>query len=111
MKRIEVDLPEALVDALERSSDAEFPVALERVDGLLRLSHRHAEGRLRTFFAYYLLTTGSLILIVSLVLIVHAALGRSALESSAVATLIGSVAVEFVGMLYLVVRYLFREER
>lgn len=111
MSRIVVELPDDKVQAVADWSSLDMERQLDRVERVRRIGERHEEARLRKFVARYLLSAGSIILAVSLGLIVHAALGRSALEASAVATLIGSVAVEFVSMLYLVVRYLFREEQ
>jgi hypothetical protein len=111
MRRIELELPEELASSTVGATDEEFIRTLIRADKALGLSHRHDEGRLRKFFAYYLLGAGTIILATSLWLVVAAALGRSSLGEPSIATLIVSVAAEFLGMLYFVVRYLFREER
>jgi len=107
--RIVVDLPQGIAESALGATDEEFLRELIRADKALALTRRHDEGRLRKLFAYYLLGAGSLILVTSLGMIVAAALGRSHLGEMANAALIGSVAAEFVGMLYFVVRYLFRE--
>jgi hypothetical protein len=106
--RIVVEFPDADAESLLGATDEGFTNAMGRADLLLGLAHRQDEGRLRKFFAYYLLGAGTIILATSLWLVVAAALGQSSLGEMSVATLIGSVAAEFLGMLYFVVRYLFR---
>jgi hypothetical protein len=109
--RIVVELPEGTAESALGATDEGFIRALIRADKALGLTRRHDEGRLRKLFAYYLLGAGTVILVTSLALVVMTALGASKLGEASVATLIGSVAAEFLGMLYFVVRYLFREER
>ena len=111
MTRIQFDLPDALSPLVADLSADELDTLLGRAERLRKMGERHDEATLRKVVAWYLLGAGTVILATSLVLIVLTALGRARLGEAAVSTLIGSVAVEFVGMLYLVVRYLFREER
>jgi hypothetical protein len=111
MRRIELDLPEDLADSALGATDEDFVRTMIQEERILGLRRRREEGRLRKVFAYYLLIAGTLILVTSLALVVMTALGASKLGEASVATLIGSVAAEFLGMLYFVVRYLFREER
>jgi hypothetical protein len=110
MRRVESDLPDSLLALVADLSADKMDVVLGRAERLRELGERHDEARLRKFFAYYLLVAGTVILATSLWLVVAAALGRSSLGETSVAALIGSVAAEFLGMLYFVVRYLFREE-
>jgi putative flippase GtrA len=111
VSRIEIDLPDSFAQQVSGWSSDEVNRYLDQVERFRQIGQRQQEARLRNIVTRYLLVTGTVILAVSLLLIVFSALGRSHLPDSAVATLIGSVAVEFVGMLYLVVKYLFREER
>ena len=110
MTRIVFELPDGAAESVLGATDGDFDQALYRTDKWLGLTRRHDEGRLRKLFAYYLLGTGTLILVTSLGLVVAAALGWSHLGETSNAALIGSVAAEFVGMLYFVVRYLFSRE-
>jgi hypothetical protein len=111
MRRIESDLPDAFSTLVADLSADEMDALLGRAERMRQINERHDEAKLRKVVAWYLLGAGTVILATSLALIVMTALGRARLGEAALSTLIGSVAVEFVGMLYLVVRYLFREER
>ncbi len=107
MKPIEVFLPDAFAEEIVNLSPDEFDLLLARTERLHTISQRREEAALRKLTAYYLLWAGSVILVVSLALIVLNAFNITNLPDNAVITLIGSVAVEFIGMLWMVVRYLF----
>lgn len=108
-KKIEVLLPDDLLDVRDFTSN-DINLAMDQLDlarGLHRLSEQKDEAWLRKLLAYYLIGTATVVLLVSLALVVLQALGLIDLPDQAVSVLIGSVAVEFVGMLLIVVRYLF----
>lgn len=110
MTRFEFELPDEIVAEAQDATEADLVGTIVLAERILAISRRHSEGRLRTVFAYYLLVTGSLILVVSLGLICYSAINHSNLGEGALSALIGSVATEFIGMLYFVVRYLFSRE-
>lgn len=107
MKRIGIFLPDASVEDMQQFTEEEFDVLLARAERFQILTQKKEEAGLRRMTAWYLLGAGSLILLVSLGLIVTQAVGITTLPESAITTLIGSVAVEFIGMLWMVIRYLF----
>ncbi len=107
MRHIEVFLPDAFAEELVNLSPEEFDLLLDRTERLHFIIERREEAALRKHTAYYLLWAGSIILVVSLTLISLNAFNITRLPDNAVITLIGSVAVEFIGMLWMVVRYLF----
>ncbi len=108
MKKVEVQLPDLFTEQFEALSKEEIGSHLEKLERLQSISQKREEAGLRKYIAYYLLVTGSIVLSVSLALIVLQAFGITNLPNTAIATLIGSVAVEFIGMLWMVVRYLFQ---
>ena len=109
MKPFEVILPDILAEDIANLSLEEYDQFLARVDKLQALKTTYQEAGFRKVIFWYLLGTGSIILSVSLGLIITQALGITKLPDTAITTLIGSVAVEFVGMLWMVVRYLFTQ--
>ncbi len=108
MKPLEASLPGSFSDALKEISSRGMNNALDGMERIQAMEQRREEAGLRKFFAGYLVAAGSVVLVFSLFMVVSVAWGWAKLPPGAVATLIGSVAVEFVGMLWLVVRYLFR---
>ena len=109
MKHVELFLPDDFAEELAKLSIDENNIILGRLERLQSLQQRQDEAGLRKVIFWYLLGTGSIILTVSLGLVTTQALGVTKLPDTAIATLIGSVAVEFVGMLWMVVRYLFSQ--
>ncbi|MBI4082776.1 MAG: hypothetical protein HY423_09215 [Candidatus Lambdaproteobacteria bacterium] len=104
MKPVEVTVPDDLTKQLGDLSRKELDIAL----GLQVLAERQDVAIMRKSVNRFLLWSGGTVLGVSLFLIVCQAFGWSNLPDAAITTLIGSVAVEFVGMLWMVVRYLFQ---
>jgi hypothetical protein len=84
---------------------------LDLARGFHRLTELKDEAWLRKLLVYYLVGTATVVLLVSLVLVVLQALRLINLPEQSVSVLIGSVAVEFVGMLLIVVKYLFNAKR
>ena len=109
MKPFEVILPDILAEDIANLSLEEYDQFLARVDKLQALKTTYQEAGFRKVIFWYLLGTGSVILTVSLGLVITQALEITKLPDSAIATLIGSVAVEFVGMLWMVIRSLFSQ--
>ena len=109
MKHVEVILPDNFAEDLANLFIEENNIILDKLERLQFLQQRQEEAGLRKITFWYLLGTGSIILTVSLGLITTQALGLTKLPDTAIATMIGSVAVEFVGMLWMVVRYLFSQ--
>lgn len=107
MRRIEVELRDSFLSAMERVSGEDLESALDGVERYQELERRRQEARLRTTVAWFLLGAGALILLVSLALVIGQATGHTELPTAAIATLIGAIAVEYVAMLWAVVRYLF----
>ena len=111
MTRYEIDLSDASAETIKDISSDAFEVFVERVEKLQILDARRTEAWQRGVLFWYLIVTGTIILGFSVFLIIGQSLGRTYLPDAAISTLIGSVAVEFVGMLWLVVRYLFPQGR
>ena len=109
MKPTEVILSDVAVELLKNASEEEVAAFFQMLERQQNLAERQSDAGLRKLTAGYLLLAGSVILLVSLGLIVGQAFDVSKLPDAAITTLIGSVAVEFVGMLWLVVRYLFSQ--
>jgi len=109
MKPVEVFLSDPTVKDLGKIPPEEFQRFVDRMERVHVFQEQQRKADLRSFTAKYLLGAGSIILSVSLGLIITQALGLTKLPDTAIATLIGSVAVEFVGMLWMVIRYLFSE--
>ena len=107
MRRYEIDLSDASAETIKDISSGAFQVFVERVERLQILDARRTEARQRAVLFWYLIVTGTTILGISVFLIIGQSLGRTNLPDAAISTLIGSVAAEFIGMLWLVVRYLF----
>jgi hypothetical protein len=80
---------------------------LDWANGFLGLEERQTEAALRKWTAVGLWIVGVVVLGVSLFLILGQAFAWSSLPDMTVTALVGSVAAEFVGMFYVVVRYLF----
>lgn len=111
MKHVELFLPDDFAEDLAKHSIEENNIILGYLERYQFLQQSQDEAGLRKVTFWYLLGTGTIILTVSLGLITTQAFGMTKLPNSAITTLIGSVAVEFVGMLVLVVRYLFTQGR
>lgn len=107
MKRVELPDADALLAFVEQLKDKDVNQLLAYAERSADLARRRQEARLRTTVAWFLLGAGALILLVSLALVVGQATGHTELPSPAIATLIGTIAVEYVAMLWAVVRYLF----
>lgn len=111
MSRIEVFLPDASADELGKLSSAELSVLLEQAERFQELGKRQDEAALRKVVVWYLLGAATVVLLFSLAAIGGQAIGWLLLPDAAITTLVGSVAVEFVGMLWMAVRYLFPRDR
>ena len=109
MKNLEVFFPDASAEEVAKLSGEDYDSFVSKVERLLSLQEKQQEAGLRKFTAKYLLVAGSIILTVSLGLITTQAFGLTKLPDEAITALIGSVAFEFVGMLWMVVRYLFTQ--
>ena len=107
MEPTEITVPDEVSDNLRGATREEVVAFFDFLERQQNLAERQSEAGLRKLTAGYLLLAGSVILVVSLVLIVGQAFDVSSLPDAAITTLIASVAVEFVGMLWIVVRYLF----
>jgi hypothetical protein len=107
MKNITVVLPDKIADELQTFSAEDINSSLEQAGAFQDLSERQDRADMRKTLLWFLLPACGVVLTVSLFLIVCKAVGWSSLPDTAIDALIGSVAVEFVGMLWSVVRYLF----
>lgn len=107
MKPVEVQLPDDVsVSHILEYSDRDFEAML----GLQKLQDMRQKTAMRKYAALFLFPSGAVVLLTSLGLIVGQAIGVTHLPESTITTLVGSVAVEFVGMLWLVIKYLFEKD-
>ena len=109
MKPVEIFLPDIFAEDVANLSPEEYDQFLARVEKIQVLKNTFQKTGFRKVTFWYLLGTGSIILTVSLSLIISQAFGVTKLPDDAITALIGSVAVEFVGMLWMVIRSLFSQ--
>jgi hypothetical protein len=106
-RTLEVEIPSSLADDLASASGEELRSLLDWANRFLALEERETEAWLRKWMVFGLAAASAVVLGVSLLLIVGEAFELSHLPKEAITALVISVAAEFVGMFYVVVRYLF----
>lgn len=106
---VEVRLRDDWAERYSRSTPEDVDLWLTTNERIQAAGERETEASLRKWTAIGLWVAGVIVLGVSLSLIVSQAFEWSKLPDMAVTALVGSVAAEFVGMFYVVVRYLFSQ--
>lgn len=107
MIKYEINLPDAWAESSRGLRPEEFLEFLARAREIQSLLERQTEARQRRILFWFLLGTGAVVLGVSLFLLVVHTFSWGVLPGSTAEILAGSIAGEFVAMLWFVVRYLF----
>jgi hypothetical protein len=96
-----------LAALVTRATPAELDLLFDSAERIQALAERETEAQPRKWTVIGLWGASTIVLGVSLMLIVGEAFGMTHLPEMAITALVASVAAEFVGMFYVVVRYLF----
>jgi hypothetical protein len=102
-----LELPDGVIEWLQTAPEDHVRKVISGALAIQHLAERRTEAGLRKWIAVWLGVSSATVLGVSLFLLVGQAFGVVSLPEQTLSALALSIAGEFVGMFYFVVRYLF----